>query len=174
MSDSIRVEAEDEKGSQRPTVFDVTYIAPSYSNITPSDVVAELVTLEEYKKKLKSRIDILDKQHGVLRHYSDTIQPVGPGGGIFGPDVLEKFLDVYNTRQTAIDEQLFALREDWKVTKQKITALNKRTEVANAGKKLPSINIVMLANKDGAATVILSYRTSAILSISVADSRRRH
>lgn len=172
-SDSIRVEAESESGAQHLTVFDVTYIAPSYSSTPPSDVAAELVTLEEYKKNLDSRIDILDKQQAVLRKYSDNIQPVGSGGGVFGPDVLERFLDVYSTRQTAIDEQLVALRKDLKETNQKINGLNQRSQVASAGKRLPGVNIVMLANEDSAASVVISYRTLVIPLICLPRSKCR-
>lgn len=171
VSDSIRVEAEDESGSQRLTVFDVTYNAPSYSSIPP-DVVVELATLEEYKKDLNSRINILDKQQSVLRKYSDNIQPVGSGGGLFGPEMLEKFLDVYSARQTVIDEQLGAVHKDLKETNQKIHGLNQQTQIANASKRLPGVNIVMLANEDGAVTVILSYRMSPSPIIGLYDSGR--
>lgn len=156
-SDSIRIEAEGGSSSQHLTVFDVTSVAPSHVLATPSEDGSKLADLEDAKKSLKSQIAILEKQQAVLQKYSGDIQPVGSGGAIFGPNDLEKFLDVYTSRQSLIDEQLSTIRKELEQTDQEVNELKKRTHVANAGKRLPSVNIIMLAKEAGLATLILSY-----------------
>lgn len=154
--DSIRVEAEGASSSQHLTVFDVTHVPPTYNTSPTPEAAERLAAIDEQRKSLASRIVILEKQQAVLRKYSDDINPVG-SGGLFGPEALEKFLDVYGARQTAIDEQLVALRKEREDAEKAFVAMNNKANVTNADKKLPGVKIIMLAKEDGAATIVLSY-----------------
>lgn len=107
---------------------------------------------------------MLEKQQAVLRKYSDNIDPVG-SGEIFGPEMLEKFLDAYVTKQTIVNEQLVALCEEQEDMEETDHELNSKTSIANAGKRLPGVNIVMVVKEDGAATIILSYGIVFLLYI---------
>lgn len=166
LGDSIRVEARSpSSSSQHLTVFDVIHVPATYSYGSVSyEPGSALDTLHESKKTLKSRLVILKKQGQVLEGYSDGVKPVASeGGGVFPPAHLESFLDIYGTRQAQINEQTRSVEREINKTQKDIEALEKELRVEKEEQNSTSITVIMLAEEEGSAELLLTYSTSRIL-----------
>lgn len=170
MGDSIRVEARSpSSSSQHLTVFDVVHVPAAF---TPSAYAygpvsyepgSALDNLYEAKKTLISRQAILRKQGQVLEGYSDGVKPVASEGGVFPPAHLESFLDIYGTRQAQINEETRSVEREITKTQKDIEALEKELRLEKEEENSTSITVIMLAEEEGSAELLLTYSTSRIL-----------
>ena len=149
-SDSIRVETETTSASQALTVFDVIYVTPQseyeYSQSDP------FVELEDKRATLKNRLETIERQKKVLSSYAD-----GLNGKDTDAEQLESFLEMYGSRSEKSHALKLGLTKELENVRREIEEGRKKSTSEYEAKKSAGVDIIILAEEEGFADVILSY-----------------
>ncbi|KAF8332763.1 uncharacterized protein EI90DRAFT_2918099 [Cantharellus anzutake] len=163
-SDSIRVETETASSSQALTVFDVIYVAPQLGG--DSSQSDPFKGLEDKRAVLQNKLDIIQRQSNLLSSYAE-----GLNDKVKKVEQLESFLEMYSTRS----EKSHALKQELSNELAGLTLeLQERREQSNSeheARKFAGVNVVILAEEEGPADVILSYIVTAASWKSLYDVR---
>ncbi|TDL17687.1 hypothetical protein BD410DRAFT_794164 [Rickenella mellea] len=148
--DSIRVD-----GVGNAVIFDVIYHAPP-----PPDQnrhVGEFDEFHDRQMQLKDELQILEREEHVLKSYSKTLS-----GADTKSDQLEKFLDVYQSRQKNINVEVKKIKGELKQVEKELSDKRASINADDESVKLrgASVTIVVLGEGDGDAELSLMYVVS--------------
>ena len=163
-SDSLRVEVETKSASHGLTVFDVVYLPSTYDSSKTYDSGSELEKLNETVSRLDARLSVLGTQKGILGKFGDSLRatPHSDGGAAHGGssvETLEAFLDVFSTRHGKIYEETRSLQAEKATTQERINEILKKESSEQEESRSTGVSVVLLADEDGPAELVLSYGT---------------
>ncbi|KAB5592409.1 Protein F37C4,5 [Ceratobasidium theobromae] len=173
--DSVRVQ-----GSGTAVIFDVVYHSP-YRQRTPDPSTdgedSDEDSDEEYAQRYCS-LQTLRKERNVVKQQSDFLDSYGRtlNSQNFGLDDIERFLDIYATRQNALEQRTQEI--DLQITQaEKALAIGKgqakkpQDNYDLLAERRTKITVTVLSKERGKAELLLTYVVSKASWIPIYDVR---
>ena len=120
--------------------------------------------MNEKVSRLDARLTVLGTQKGILGKFGDSLRatPHSDGGAAHGGssvETLEAFLDVFSTRHGKIFEETRSLQAEKAKIQKRVGEILEKESSEQEESRSTGVSVVLLADEDGPAELVLSYGT---------------